>query len=56
MDDDFALFEHEAWQRVADKYDCVWSSLARQFIPYLLTDAKVTLASRFWILREVDNW
>jgi ubiquinone/menaquinone biosynthesis C-methylase UbiE len=39
--DDFARFEHEAWQRVADKYDSVWSSLTRQFIPYLLTDAKV---------------
>ena len=41
MDDDFAQFEHEGWQRVADKYDSVWSSLTRQFIPYLLTDAKV---------------
>ena len=41
MDDDFARFEHEGWQRVADKYDSVWSSLTRQFIPYLLTDAKV---------------
>jgi ubiquinone/menaquinone biosynthesis C-methylase UbiE len=39
--DDFARFEHEGWQRVADKYDSVWSSLTRQFIPYLLTDAKV---------------
>ena len=41
MDDDFARFEHEGWQRVADKYDSVWSSLTRQFIPYLLTDARV---------------
>jgi ubiquinone/menaquinone biosynthesis C-methylase UbiE len=41
MDDDFARFEHESWQRVADKYDSVWSPLTRQFIPYLLTDAKV---------------
>jgi hypothetical protein len=41
MDDDFARFEHEGWQRVADKYDSVWSSLTWQFIPYLLTDAKL---------------
>jgi ubiquinone/menaquinone biosynthesis C-methylase UbiE len=41
MDDDFARFEHESWQRVADKYDSVWSSLTRQFISYLLADAKV---------------
>jgi ubiquinone/menaquinone biosynthesis C-methylase UbiE len=39
--DDFARFEHEGWQRVADKYDSVWSPLTRQFIPYLLSDAKV---------------
>jgi hypothetical protein len=25
MDGDFARFEHESWQRVADKYDSVWS-------------------------------
>jgi ubiquinone/menaquinone biosynthesis C-methylase UbiE len=41
MIDDFARFEHESWQRVADKYDSVWSSLTRQFISYLLADAKV---------------
>src|SRR5438045_6913584 len=39
--DDFARFEHEGWQRVADKYDSVWSSLTRQFISHLLTEAKV---------------
>jgi len=39
--DDFAQFEHEGWQRVADKYDSVWSPLTRQFIQYLLDDAKV---------------
>jgi hypothetical protein len=27
MDGDFARFEHESWQRVADKYDSVWSLL-----------------------------
>jgi ubiquinone/menaquinone biosynthesis C-methylase UbiE len=42
MDDDFARFEHEGWQRVADKYDSVWSSLTRQFIPSLLEDASVS--------------
>ena len=42
MDDDFARFEHESWQRVADKYDSVWSSLTRQFIPSLLKDANVS--------------
>jgi ubiquinone/menaquinone biosynthesis C-methylase UbiE len=39
--DDFTRFEHAGWQRVADKYDSVWAPLTRQFIPYLLTDAKV---------------
>jgi ubiquinone/menaquinone biosynthesis C-methylase UbiE len=39
--DHFARFEHDGWQRVADKYDSVWSSLTRQFIPYLLADAKL---------------
>ena len=42
MDDDFARFEHESWQRVADKYDSVWSPLTRQFIPSLLEDASVS--------------
>ena len=41
-DDDFARFEHEGWQRVADKYDSVWSPLTRQFIPSLLADANVS--------------
>src|SRR5215469_16627025 len=42
MDDDFARFEHEGWQGVADKYDSVWSPLTRQFIPSLLEDASVS--------------
>jgi ubiquinone/menaquinone biosynthesis C-methylase UbiE len=42
MDHDFARFEHEGWQRVADKYDSVWSSLTRQFIRSLLEDASVS--------------
>jgi SAM-dependent methyltransferase len=41
MDDNFARFEHAGWERVADKYDAVWSSLTRQFIPYLIADARV---------------
>src|SRR5438552_11945859 len=39
--DEFTRFEYEGWQRVADKYDSVWSSLTRQFIPHLIDDAKV---------------
>ena len=39
---DFVRFEHEGWQRVADKYDSVWSPLTRQFIPSLLEDASVS--------------
>src|SRR5438477_8348338 len=42
MDDDFARFAQEGWQRVADKYDSVWSSLTRQFIPALLGEAMVS--------------
>jgi SAM-dependent methyltransferase len=37
----FAKFEHEGWQRVADKYDSVWSTSTRQFIPPLLEAAAV---------------
>ena len=38
----FAKFEHEGWQRVAGKYDSVWASPTRQFIPPLLDAAEVT--------------
>jgi SAM-dependent methyltransferase len=41
MEDPFSRFEHEGWERVADKYDSVWSSLTRQFIPYLVSAAGV---------------
>jgi SAM-dependent methyltransferase len=37
----FANFEHEGWARVADKYDSVWSTSTRQFIPPLLEAAEV---------------
>jgi SAM-dependent methyltransferase len=39
--DRFTEFEHKGWQRVADKYDSVWSSSTRQFIPPLLEAAEV---------------
>jgi SAM-dependent methyltransferase len=38
----FAKFEHEGWQRVAGKYDSVWASSTRQFIPPLLDADEVT--------------
>jgi ubiquinone/menaquinone biosynthesis C-methylase UbiE len=38
----FAKFEHEGWQRVAGKYDSVWASSTRQFIPPLLDAAEVS--------------
>jgi len=41
MSDDFATFEHEGWQRVANKYDSTWSRSTRQFIPPLLDLAEV---------------
>jgi ubiquinone/menaquinone biosynthesis C-methylase UbiE len=40
--DAFTQFEHEGWERVADKYDSVWSSSTRQFIPPLLDAAGVS--------------
>src|SRR6266849_1782879 len=42
MDDEFTRFEQEGWERVANKYDSVWSSLTRQFIPYLINHAQVS--------------
>ena len=39
--DAFTQFEHEGWERVADKYDSVWSSSTRQFIAPLLDAAGV---------------
>jgi len=40
--DEFTRFEHEGWERVADKYDSVWSSLTRKFIPYLIDTAQLS--------------
>jgi ubiquinone/menaquinone biosynthesis C-methylase UbiE len=45
-DDAFSRFEHEGWQRVADKYDSVWASSTRQFIPPLLDAAEVEAGMR----------
>src|SRR5204862_5235398 len=42
MSDAFTTFEHEGWERVANKYDSVWSSSTRQFIPPLLDAAEVS--------------
>jgi ubiquinone/menaquinone biosynthesis C-methylase UbiE len=42
MNDSFTKFEHEGWERVANKYDSVWSSSTRQFIPPLLDAADVS--------------
>jgi ubiquinone/menaquinone biosynthesis C-methylase UbiE len=39
--DAFTQFEHEGWERVAGKYDSVWSSSTRQFIEPLLEAAEV---------------
>jgi ubiquinone/menaquinone biosynthesis C-methylase UbiE len=39
---EFTRFEHEGWERVADKYDAVWSSVTRQFIPHLINDIGVS--------------
>ncbi|MEY2491523.1 MAG: hypothetical protein QOH24_474 [Verrucomicrobiota bacterium] len=40
--DEFTRFEHEGWQRVAEKYDSVWAQSTRQFVPHLLEAAEVT--------------
>jgi ubiquinone/menaquinone biosynthesis C-methylase UbiE len=40
--DAFTQFEHEGWERVANKYDSVWASLTRQFIPHLVGATDVT--------------
>ena len=39
--DEFTRFEHAGWERVADKYDSVWSSLTAQFIPHLINALRV---------------
>jgi ubiquinone/menaquinone biosynthesis C-methylase UbiE len=40
--DAFTQFEHEGWERVADKYDSTWATSTRQFIAPLLDAATVT--------------
>ncbi len=42
MSNAFTEFEHRGWERVAGKYDSVWSSSTRQFVQPLLDAAKVS--------------
>jgi len=42
MKDAFTKFEHEGWERVANRYDSTWSTSTRQFIPPLLEAAEVS--------------
>lgn len=42
MADEFTRFEHEGWERVANKYDSTWSSSTRQFISPLLDTAGIS--------------
>ena len=39
--DEFTRFEHDGWERVARKYDSVWASLTKQYIPPLLDALEV---------------
>src|SRR2546430_14342523 len=41
LGDSFTEFELQGWERVADKYNLVWSSSTRQFIPPLLDTTEV---------------
>ena len=42
MSDPFTEFEHQGWERVANKYDSTWASSTRQFIVPLLEAANVS--------------
>lgn len=44
MNDAFSEFEHQGWERVADKYDSTWSSSTRQFIRPLLDATGIAAA------------
>ncbi|MBI1967961.1 MAG: methyltransferase domain-containing protein [Gemmatimonadetes bacterium] len=46
--DAFARFEHDGWERVATRYDAVWTGLTTRFADLLL-DA-VGVASGMWLL------
>ncbi len=39
--DVFARFEHEGWERVAEKYDAAWTSLTSEFVAPLLAAVAV---------------
>ena len=40
--DPFTRFEHEGWEHVANRYESVWASLTRQFIPLLLDAVEIS--------------
>ena len=42
MKDAFTKFEHDGWERVANKYDSTWASSTRQFVPPLLDAGDVS--------------
>jgi len=42
MTNDFAVFEREGWERVANKYEAAWSGLTRSFIPKLIKSAGIS--------------
>ncbi|MEX1071565.1 MAG: methyltransferase domain-containing protein [Anaerolineales bacterium] len=46
QDDQFTQFEHQGWERVANKYESAWSGLTRLFIPHLLDAVKVANGDR----------
>ena len=41
-EDPFTPFEHEGWYLVANKYDSVWASLTRRFIPLSLDEVEIS--------------
>ena len=46
MNNDYARFQRDGWQRVAGSYDDAWSGLTRLFIPDLLDAAGVSAGHR----------
>jgi len=52
---EFTRFEHEGWERVADKYDSVWSSLTRQFILHLIDTVGCRVRARIRICGDQET-
>src|SRR5947199_10446404 len=46
MENDYARFQRDGWQRVAGKYENAWAGLTRLFIADLLDAAGVTRGQR----------